>query len=206
MKKQNFLKNENGSMTLVLVLVVMSVAALLIFQASSSFDVVNKLHTRQRNKVNLSPQMHRLAQMVKQSFISAQIDPSCSHTGKPGDFKKETINGAGFCIPKKNGLCVEVPQGDTVRRFCLSTQPDSLKWNGAMGIKEIPKQDATTKSNSTVQTFNRIVVPNTSDNTVWRSCSGSNVCVRLVLCKEGMDNCNEKDAIATQIIRLGSLE
>ena len=81
-----------------------------------------------------------------------------------------------------------------------------MKWDepisGVTEIKEHEEKSPTT--NTELHTVNRISVPNTS-NPLWRSCSSPNVCVRIVLCPEDMDDCTLSEAQAVQTIRLGDL-
>ena len=201
---KNPLMSERGSLSLIIVMVIMAVSTILIMNYYTSLNFSISLHKRQKQRVNLQPQMYQLAKLFQQSYVASQIDPTCSSLGKKGFYSARKINGIRFCLPKDGNLCVKNTINNVVSKHCIPTDSKSLNWKSPDGIKGIGKQKSSKTKSKGLVTKNSLTIPSTSKKSIWRSCSSS-PCVRLLLCPENQTTCTAKTAVASQIIRLGQL-
>lgn len=196
------LRNERGSISILIALGVVSMAALVTLQMSSAYRTVHVRQTADKIRFNVSQTMQQLAMYMKQARAQALLDPTCAIAGSSA--QPRTIEGVTFCLPNSGRYCVSIPQSSgSPIEACASSDETSLKWRS--GSAASPAFGVVVNRPAPAGAItNRITIPAQTNTRIWRSCVGAE-CVRIALCPESNPACAPNEAIALQVIRLGDL-
>ncbi len=197
------LRNNQGSFTLLMVMGVVCIGALMVIQSSSYFIGINQHHKSLRVRNNIDQVMGALAQRIKHSYNLAQLDPSCASAG--AGFVSRTIPGGQICVPSQ-GLCITSPGiSESQTPFCASIGVNQMNWSYQPSVPITAGQSTGVSVPLTGQDrMTDFVIPGIN-NSLWKSCTYPNVCVRILLCPLGNTDCQLNNAEAIQVVRLGSL-
>lgn len=209
---KSLLHNQSGAMSVLIALAVASVGALLVFQLSSSFQIVNRLQATQKSRAGVTQAMQRLATQLKHAYDLGKIYSNCQSVDGRVNLVRFNLDGTVLCLPHRRVLCVQnTGYGDDLDNACLSLEGEALNWRDtSMGTGGRGRTVATVSREDGNGVRNRINIPSPPtggdpDTELRKSCRAPAFCVRMVLCGDGDRNCSLQEAKAVQVLRIGRL-